>query len=70
MKSISWVGTIASIIGSFVVAMQIFLIGYCFFAVGSISWLIVGISRRDVSLVTLNGVFFLANIVGLYNAVY
>ena len=68
MNKISWLGTMASIIGSFIVASQLFLIGYCFFIVGSVSWLIVGISRKDKSLVVLNGTFFLANILGLYNS--
>jgi hypothetical protein len=30
--------------------------------------LIVGFSRKDKSLITLNGTFFLANILGLYNS--
>lgn len=68
MKIISWFGTIASILGSFTVAMQFLLPGYCMFVCGSISWLIVGIKRADKALITLNGTFMLANIVGLYNA--
>jgi hypothetical protein len=69
INKISWLGTISSIIGAFVVASKLFLIGYCFFIVGSVSWLIVGIIRKDNSLIVLNGTFFLANILGLYNAV-
>lgn len=69
MKILAWIGTAASIIGSFVVASQIFLLGYCFFAVGSVSWLIVGWLRRDASLMVLNGTFMLANFWGLYVAI-
>lgn len=69
MKFLSWIGTFASIVGSFVVASQIFLLGYCFFAVGSVSWLIVGWLRRDASLMVLNGTFMLANFWGLYVAI-
>lgn len=68
LKIIAWVGTAASIIGSFVVAWQIFVIGYCFYLVGSVSWFIVAIARRDVSLAVLNGTFLLANLVGLWKS--
>lgn len=68
MKSIKWLGTLASIAGSFVVASKIFLLGYCLFIVGSVSWLIVGIREREMPLIVLNGTFLCANILGLYNA--
>ena len=68
INKISWLGTIASIIGAFVVASQLFFVGYCFFIVGSVSWLIVGIVRKDKSLIVLNGTFFIANILGFFNS--
>ena len=68
INKISWVGTLSSIIGAFIVASQLFFLGYCFFIIGSLSWLLVGYYRKDKSLVVLNGTFFLANILGLYNA--
>jgi hypothetical protein len=68
INKISWIGTLSSIIGAFIVASKLFLIGYCFFIIGSLSWLVVGYYRKDKSLITLNGTFFLANILGLYNA--
>lgn len=68
INKISWIGTLSSIIGAFIVASKLFLLGYCFFIVGSLSWLLVGYYRKDKSLITLNGTFFLANILGLYNA--
>ena len=69
MKTISWIGTIASICGAFLVAMQFALIGYIAFTLGSSTWLIVGISRKDFSLITLNATFFVANMIGLYYAI-
>ena len=66
---IKWFGTITSIIGAFLVASQLMLIGYIAFICGSISWLIIGVKSKDSAMITLNGVFFLANILGLYNAV-
>lgn len=68
INKISWIGTLSSIIGAFIVASKLFLLGYCFFIVGSLSWLLVGYYRKDKSLIVLNGTFFLANILGLYNA--
>jgi hypothetical protein len=68
ISKISWIGTFSSIIGAFIVASQLFFLGYCFFIIGSLSWLLVGYYRKDKSLITLNGTFFLANILGLYNA--
>lgn len=65
---IKWIGTITNIIGAFLVASQLFLLGYILFAVGSISWLYIGYKAKDNALITLNGVFMLANILGLYNA--
>ena len=68
INKISWLGTVASIIGAFVVASKLFFIGYCFFMIGSVSWLIVGIVRKDKSLIVLNGTFFIANILGFFNS--
>lgn len=69
MNKISWFGTVASILGSFIVAFKMFILGYCLFLTGSILWLIIGVYRKDKSLITLNCFFLLANIVGLYNAI-
>jgi NADH:ubiquinone oxidoreductase subunit 5 (subunit L)/multisubunit Na+/H+ antiporter MnhA subunit len=68
INKISWVGTLSSIIGAFIVASKLFFLGYCFFIVGSLSWLLVGYYRKDKSLIVLNGTFFLANILGLFNS--
>ena len=62
---ISWIGTVASVAGSFIVAMQIFVWGYVLFLIGSVSWLWVAIKTRNMSLGVLNGFFLIANIIGL-----
>lgn len=69
MKTFSWIGTVASIIGAYLVAMQIILFGYIAFSIGSVTWLIVGIVRRDNALITMNGTFFVANMIGLCHAI-
>jgi len=67
IKFTSWLGTLTSIVGAFLVASQIIFFGYVAFIVGSVSWLIVGIVKKDKPLIVLNGTFFLANLLGLYN---
>lgn len=69
MNALSWIGTITSIIGAFIVALHFLAIGYVFFLIGSISWLTVGYARRDWSIFVLNSFFFAANVIGAYNAV-
>ena len=64
---VSWFGTVASIFGAFAVATQMFQIGYVLFTFGSLSWLIVAFVRKDKSLGVLNGTFFVANLIGIYN---
>lgn len=64
---IGWIGTVASIMGSFLVAFQIAVFGYILFLVGSISWLWVGWKKKEKSLITLNLFFLAANLVGLHN---
>ena len=68
INKISWLGTLSSILGAFIVASKLFFLGYCFFIIGSLSWLLVGYYRKDKSLIVLNGTFFLANILGLFNS--
>ena len=64
---VSWFGTVASILGSFLVANKMFQIGYVLFTIGSLSWLLVAFVRKDKSLGVLNATFFVANLLGIYN---
>ena len=64
---LSWIGTLTSIIGSFLVAFGVAVGGYVFFIVGSLSWLIVAVKTKNSALGVLNGTFFCANIIGLIN---
>lgn len=65
---IAWIGTLTSILGSFLVAFQFTLVGYLFFIVGSTAWSLVAIYSKDRPLLTLNSVFLVANLIGVYNA--
>lgn len=62
---IEWLGTIASILGAFLLPLGYPLIGYIAFSIGSVSWLGIGIYTKNKSLITLNATFFIANILGL-----
>ena len=64
---VSWFGTLTSILGAFAVANASFQIGYVLFTLGSLSWLTVAFVRKDKSLGVLNGTFFVANLLGIYN---
>lgn len=71
MKNIiSWFGTVASIAGAFLLPFGYMQIGYICFTLGSISWVYIGIFDKNKSLITLNGTFFCANILGLYRSFF
>lgn len=69
LEILKWIGTISSIIGSFAVAFQIYILGYALFIVGSMVWAIIGILTRDKALVILNGFFLCANIIGIVGVI-
>lgn len=64
---VSWFGTLTSIFGSFAVATKWFQIGYVLFTFGSLAWLWVAYQKKDKALGVLNGTFFVANVIGLFN---
>lgn len=65
MKTLAWLGTVFSVIGSFLVATGTMDYGYICFLLGSTAWLSVAIIAKDLALTVLNGTFFVANIIGL-----
>ena len=66
-KFFETLGTIAGIIGAFLVATKFGQYGYPFFFASSICLLISAIRLRQRNYIALQGVFLLANIVGLFN---
>ena len=69
MKTLSWLGTALSIVGSFAVAGPLFLAGYIAFLAGGGALLTVFVKNRDWSMIVLQCFFVVANVIGLYNAV-
>lgn len=69
MKYIETLGTICGIIGAFLVAMKLGNYGYPFFLVSSICLLFSAIKFRQLNFIALQGTFFTANVIGLFNYV-
>ena len=65
LKFFSWLGTIFSIIGAFLVANNFFLIGYLFFCAGAIFLLIMAKMLKNDALMLLEFIFLVANINGI-----
>jgi len=68
-KVFETLGTIAGIIGAFLVAFKFAQYGYPFFFLSSVCLLISAIRLKQKNYIALQGVFFLANVVGLVNYV-
>jgi hypothetical protein len=67
MKIISWLGTVTGIMGAFMVASQIILIGYLVMACSSVAWVLFGMRAKNVALIVQSAAFLAANILGIYN---
>ena len=65
LKNFSWLGTINSVIGAFLVANGFFLIGYIIFASGAVLWLIVAKMLKNNAMLLLEFIFLIANINGI-----
>ena len=65
LKIFSWLGTINSVIGAFLVANGFFLIGYIIFASGAVLWLIVAKMLKNNAMLLLEFIFLVANINGI-----
>jgi hypothetical protein len=64
---IKWVGTFSGIAGSLLVALNISISGYGFilFTISSISWGVAAWIMKETSLLMLQSVFFVVNIIGI-----
>lgn len=68
-KFFETLGTVAGIIGAFLVATKYGQYGYPFFLVSSIALLISAIKFNQRNFIALQSVFLLANIIGAFNYV-
>lgn len=67
MKLLELIGTICGIVGAFLVALKFGAIGYPFFFLSSLALLITAWYNRQRNFIALQGVFFSANVIGLFN---
>ncbi|MBL4692384.1 MAG: hypothetical protein JKY92_03545 [Magnetovibrio sp.] len=63
-----WMGTGFGIVGAVLVALNLSFSGWGFvlFFVSSVSWTIAGVMMKENSLILLNGVFTMINMLGIY----
>ena len=68
LTAIKWIGTGTGIIGAVLVAANVGMVGWGFviWAVSSASWVVAGYVMREPSLVLLQGVFFVVDLVGIW----
>jgi nicotinamide riboside transporter PnuC len=68
---LKWIGTIAGIIGSLLVAMNngLQFIGYIAFLIGALSWLIASVQSKDKAGIAQWAFFTAVNIMGIINYV-
>ena len=66
-KFLGWLGTVINIVGSFLIAFKLAVVGYVLFLLGASCWLYVAIKNRDSALAVLNLAYVTANIIGLFN---
>lgn len=67
IKILETLGTICGIIGAFLVAMKMGAYGYPFFFVSSFCLMTSAIALKQKNFIALQGVFFVANVIGLFN---
>ena len=67
IKALETIGTICGIIGAFLVALKMGAYGYPFFFVSSFCLMTSAIALGQRNFIALQGVFFVANVIGLFN---
>ncbi len=67
MKALETLGTVCGIVGAFLVALKFGGLGYPFFFVSSLLLLSSAWYNKQRNYIALQGTFFAANIVGLFN---
>jgi hypothetical protein len=68
LATLKWVGTAFGIAGAVIIALNLPFSGwgFCLFLGSSFAWTVVGVRMRENSLVALNSVFTVINLLGVY----
>ncbi len=69
LTPLKWIGTGTGVAGAILIALNIAAvgIGFVLFTVSSSLWTYAGWAHREMSLVVLQGVFLVIDVVGVYN---
>ena len=69
LTPLKWVGTGTGVAGAILIALNIGAvgIGFVLFTISSSLWTYAGWAHREMSLVVLQGVFLVIDVVGVYN---
>jgi len=69
LTPLKWIGTGTGIAGAILIALNIGAvgIGFVLFTISSSLWTYAGWAHREMSLVVLQGVFLVIDVVGVYN---
>lgn len=66
-KTLETLGTVAGIVGAFLVAFKLAQWGYPFFFASSLCLTVSAVKQKQNNYIALQGVFLLANVIGLAN---
>ncbi len=69
LTPLKWIGTGTGVAGAILIALNIGAvgIGFVLFTISSSLWTYAGWAHREMSLVVLQGVFLVIDVVGVYN---
>ncbi|MBF0188272.1 MAG: hypothetical protein HQL50_10155 [Magnetococcales bacterium] len=68
LTALKWTGTVTGIIGATLIALNISISGYgfLFYGISCLTWGVAGWWMREWSLVVLQGVFLIINVIGIW----
>jgi drug/metabolite transporter (DMT)-like permease len=68
LSSTKWIGTAAGVCGAILIALNLGVVAYGFalFLVSSVLWGAVALVQRELSLIVLQSVFTVVNVMGLW----
>jgi nicotinamide riboside transporter PnuC len=68
-KNVAWLGVLSNLLGALLVAYNGRILGYSFFVIGALIFILTEYRNRNNPQVTLNGAYLFINVLGLYHAI-
>jgi hypothetical protein len=68
LSAAKWIGTGAGVSGAIMIALNLGLViyGFWLFLISSLLWSVIGWLQREISLVVLQGIFTIINVIAIY----